>query len=40
MASIAPTEYGKAGGLIGYGICLAHLARRSMAFRDRIVKGA
>jgi len=40
IASVGPTAYAEAGGLIGYGVDYREVVRRSMAFVDRILKGA
>jgi putative ABC transport system substrate-binding protein len=40
IASVGPTAYADAGGLIGYGVDWRDVVRRSMAFVDRILKGA
>ena len=40
LASVGPTAYADAGGLIGYGVDWRDVVRRSMAFVDKILKGA
>ena len=40
LASVGPTAYAEAGGLIGYGVDWREVVRRSMAFVDKILKGA
>jgi len=40
IASVGPTAYADAGGLIGYGVDWRDVVRRSMAFVDKILKGA
>jgi ABC-type uncharacterized transport system substrate-binding protein len=39
LASIGATEYGDAGGSIGYGVNILRLYRRAAYFVDRILKG-
>ena len=40
IASAGPTAYAEVGGLIGYGVDYREVVRRSMAFVDKILKGA
>jgi putative ABC transport system substrate-binding protein len=40
LPSIGPIDYPQAGGLIGYGVDVLHIVRRSMVFVDKILKGA
>ena len=40
VASVGPTAYAETGGLIGYGVAWRDVVRRSMAFVDKIFKGA
>ena len=39
LPSIGPIDYPQAGGLIGYGVDVFHIVRRSMVFVDKILKG-
>jgi putative ABC transport system substrate-binding protein len=40
LPSIGPPQYARAGGLIGYGVRWPDVVRGSMAFVDKILKGA
>jgi putative ABC transport system substrate-binding protein len=40
LPSIGPANYAPVGGLVGYGVDSADVVRRSMAFVDKILKGA
>jgi putative tryptophan/tyrosine transport system substrate-binding protein len=40
LPSIGPVQYARAGGLIGYGVVWTDVVRGSMAFVDKILKGA
>ena len=40
LPSIGPVHYARAGGLIGYGVVWPDVVRGSMAFVDKILKGA
>jgi ABC-type uncharacterized transport system substrate-binding protein len=40
LPSIGPVHYARAGGLIGYGVVWLDVVRGSMAFVDKILKGA
>jgi putative ABC transport system substrate-binding protein len=40
LPSIGPVHYARAGGLIGYGVIWPDVVRGSMAFVDKILKGA
>ena len=40
LPSIGPAHYARAGGLIGYGVVWPDVVRGSMAFVDKILKGA
>jgi putative ABC transport system substrate-binding protein len=40
LPSIGPADYARAGGLIGYGVSWPEVVRGSMAFVDKILKGA
>ncbi len=40
LPSIGPAQYPQVGGLMGYGVDWTDVVRRSMAFVDKILKGA
>ena len=40
LPSIGPADYARVGGLIGYGVVWPDVVRGSMAFVDKILKGA
>jgi putative ABC transport system substrate-binding protein len=40
LPSIGPAQYARVGGLTGYGVVWTDVVRRSMAFVDKILKGA
>ena len=40
MASVGPWDFGKAGGLIGYGVNALDYYRHIAVFVDKILKGA
>ena len=40
LPSIGPEQYPQVGGLMGYGVDWPDVVRRSMAFVDKILKGA
>ena len=40
LPSIGPVQYARAGGLIGFGVVWPDVVRGSMAFVDKILKGA
>jgi len=40
LPSSGPTDYAQVDGLVGYGVDWTDVVRRSMAFVDKILKGA